>query len=457
MAVGYVMVKKNKATWLVQSNINLRALLSKFKEYGKQVGWEWGGLTDIDGEPINDDFAPSKSSKVFNYVWSNDHLYIGNISHAALALKVGSETPLTGRIEIVGNQAKIDPVYVDALESLFEWSADQGLTLYGTSNNVVKKIPDMELKNLGNPDGPLTNPVEGQPEDDSPMPARKTEEGVLKCPAPECKGQIFGDIEDYERHRRKEHNSIGENDIEEDGGFPKLPNMDLTHPNNFTPQQPETFPLTGAVLVVPNYKEAARVDGFDKYAKAFGFYNDEDRFYVSYSNGSPIGYGVISQDGQIKLIQSSVKGKNVMAGILDKAEKHFSYLYSHTLHDWEAPYFTKRGWVNVRGQKWVKSAAKEPKDLIEAAIPFLYDIPADELKTGHPGQKTSDIPGHFTPGGIVEGEYDKGGKVTIYTATNMPYSINHLLSLWYNTYPEMTIKSVFLQRDDGNKTKLASK
>jgi hypothetical protein len=116
----------------------------------------------------------------------------------------------------------------------------------------------------------------------------------------------------------------------------------------------------------------------------------------------------------------------------------------------------RRGWVNVDGKTWVHMAAREPKDVLTDPIPFIYDIPADTVTVGHPGQRTSDIPGKFTPAGIVEGMYEPGGTVNITTMTTMPYTVNHILTLWYYQYPEFSVKRVNLLDAEGKKTKLAN-
>jgi len=450
MAAGHVIVNDNTATWEVASNVDLRSISKQLQEYSKNVGWHWGGLTDIHGEPIDSSFGPDKKAKVLNYVWADDHLFIGKVAHSVLALNTDSDQPLVGAIQIVDNKAKVLPVYTAALESLFEWAGDQGFRLYGSSNNLIKRYEDMEQKNLGNPDGEGHNPVEGDgPEPDEKEIKEKAADGVILCP--DCEA-LFPTNLDFQKHRREDHgishlkkkkNDDGmahEINQGENGKFPKLPNMDLTNPNRLTEQQPSTMPVTG-------HAEASRVDGFDKYVK-----DDQSRFYVSYLNGSPVGYGAVSEDGEIRAIHSAINDDRIKHSILDKIERHNSYLHSSLSQDWKG-----RGWVNTLGHKWVRTAAKEPKDLLEASVPFVYDIPADSLTIGTPGQKTSDIPGNFAPGGIVEGEYAKGGKVTIFTMTNMPYSVNHLLSLWYNDNPTYLIKSVFLEDDDGGKTKLASR
>jgi hypothetical protein len=306
----------------------------------------------------------------------------------------------------------------------------------------------METEDLGSPNAnkPLNNPVERDAEDDTPV-NDIVDAGVDKCPTCE---RIFGTQEDFDEHRihPDEHcrklRASGEPHSGE-SKFPDLPDMDDTLPAHFTPLQPETFPITGSVKVhvAHGYREAYRVDGLT------GSFDDSDRFYVAYTNAAPVGVGVVAPDGEVKVIHSSLNDGLVNDLILNKIESHYDYLYMNVS---DGP----NGWVNVRRSKWVKTTAKEPKDLLEAAIPFVYDIAADDLQVGSPGQKTADIQGDFTPGGIVEGEYDKGGKVTIYTSTNMPYSVNHLLSLWYNVYPDLIIKNVFLDEGSGQMTKLAS-
>ncbi len=59
--MGYVSVDGGRATWQVTGNISLRGFSKVCKEYAKNAGWKWGGLTDIEGEPVDDDFAPKKS------------------------------------------------------------------------------------------------------------------------------------------------------------------------------------------------------------------------------------------------------------------------------------------------------------------------------------------------------------------------------------------------------------
>lgn len=93
--------------------------------------------------------------------------------------------------------------------------------------------------------------------------------------------------------------------------------------------------------------------------------------------------------------------------------------------------------------------------LIQGPIPFIYDIQQDRIYVGHPGERHSDIQGRFTPGGIVEGQYDPKGNVQIRTDTDMPYTIRHMAQLWYALHPELEMKGIYLLSGD-QKHKMAS-
>lgn len=104
----------------------------------------------------------------------------------------------------------------------------------------------------------------------------------------------------------------------------------------------------------------------------------------------------------------------------------------------------------------ISKIAKDPKDMLESPVPFIYDVQDDKIVVGHPGSLHSAIPGKFTPGGIVEGTYEPGGKVVIRSMTTMPYSSRHVLDLWSWSYPQMEVTSLELEDANGNTTKLAS-
>lgn len=100
----------------------------------------------------------------------------------------------------------------------------------------------------------------------------------------------------------------------------------------------------------------------------------------------------------------------------------------------------------------------EGKDLVQAPIPFLYDIDQDDIYIGEAGQRTSDvpIPGEYTPAGIVEGVYEPGGKVVFISMTNMPYSVRHVLDLWKYQHPELQVTGLSMRDAEGKETKLAA-
>jgi tRNA nucleotidyltransferase (CCA-adding enzyme) len=257
-AVGYVHVDNDSATWEVNTNVGLKAMHRILKDYTDKVGWRWHGLTDIKGQPINDDFAPKK----------------------------------------------------------------------GGNDNVIKRHEDLEQWNIYDP----------TPNDDQRNPDERQPGGVFKCP--DC-DRLFPDWRTYSLHRDQELGPA--NTVDEDGKFPELNNDAIFRPH-FTEQQPFTDVV----------------------------------------------------------------------------------------------------------------AAKAPKDLIEDPVPFIYDIEEDAIYTGHPGAKHSDIHGEFTPGGIVEGVYEPGGKVSLRTMTNMPYTVRHLIELWYWQHPEFEVRGVWLEDEQGGRTKLAA-
>ena len=99
---------------------------------------------------------------------------------------------------------------------------------------------------------------------------------------------------------------------------------------------------------------------------------------------------------------------------------------------------------------------KSPAETLSGPLPFIYDIKEDSITTGQPGTKVAEIPGRFTPGGIVDGIYEPNGKVIIHTFTNMPWTANYFLKLWYSNFPTLEVKSLHLRDDGGGDTRLAS-
>lgn len=409
MAMGHAMLNNNKATWEVDSNMNVKGLDRIFKDYTRHVGWDWGGITNIEGEPISDEFAGKSARQLhFAYHPGEDHLWIGNgtvgsITAQRLSSCSDSEVERmgTGVLYISGRRAHLlhsRNIEAGAIRSLSDFCGDRGYLLYLSGNdNQLKVIPDLQQDNFYDPNPKNLDEHQypaGPPDERQPS-------GVYKCPV--C-NRLFPGWDEYQDHRRKEANDAGE--VNEEGGhFPEVEESAIQD-SHFTPEQPEIMPVAST--------EAARVDTWDNL--------DEpgDQYFVAYQYGSPVGYARVREG---KLITTAA----LSAPVLKRLEA-----------------------------KVIKYTEKEPKDLLAAPLPFIYDIQEDKITLGQPGSRTSDIPGQFTPGGIIEGSYEPGGKVIVKTLTNMPYSVRHVIDLWYYQHPELSVTSVYLQEDDGKATKLAA-
>lgn len=455
-AAGHVVVTSGNATWEVQSNVNLHAFFKILKDATKNYGWQWGGMTDAGGQPIIETFAPKKSTTTLHYVYTNDHLYIGAASVSLLALSAQSAAgrPLTGTVRVSGSTATVDPDRggADALPALCEWAADTGLTLYA-GNNVIKTIPDLQEGNNYDPQTLTSpNPVEPNPPDE------RLPSGLYTCPG--C-SRLFPDWGQYSKHRPQCAEWANRDNPQANGDNDAFPSPDpgiYGDGAHFTEQRQEPGITTGSVVVLParSWREAARVDGFARYATAFRYDNDDWRFYVAYRNGDPLGYAVMGLDGNIQMMHSAVQNQGIGSALYNHLTKHFHSMYTHAAHDKTSAMLKDRGWIQAKGQLWRWSRDDAPKDMIDAPVPFIYDVDKDKLFIGNPGARTSDIPGKFTPGGIVEGSYEPGGKVVIRSLTSTPYTIRHLVQLWYYTHPHMEVKSVHLKDDQGKDTRLAA-
>lgn len=113
---------------------------------------------------------------------------------------------------------------------------------------------------------------------------------------------------------------------------------------------------------------------------------------------------------------------------------------------------------NFYGSSW--KLGKDPKDSFKSPIPFIYDIEKDSIHTGYPGQthldiKPQDPTQQFTHRGIVEGTYEPGGKVILRSTTDRPYTIYHLVSLWYNQHPHLEVTNVHRMDNQGKTKKVA--
>lgn len=99
-------------------------------------------------------------------------------------------------------------------------------------------------------------------------------------------------------------------------------------------------------------------------------------------------------------------------------------------------------------------AAKPPP--VQGPVPCIWDLEADRLFMGNPGERHSDIVGRFTPGGVVEGLYLPDGRMQFRNDTDMPYTVKHLVDLWNAmTSGRLPIKRIE-KLENGKVYKLAS-
>lgn len=419
MAVGMVSVHGGSATWQATGNVALRGLARVFKDYTKQVGWRWGGLVDLDGSPIDDgEFGPRKSKVLRD-----------------------NETGETYWFDVEGKTAFIRGRWGNELKDALRQSGYEIVSEYPGGADMTDRMQhreDYEQYNLGDNKAELP---ETEQFDNRPA-------GMFKCPG--C-GELFANWTMYVKHRNSEEREPDPEPVQ-DGKFPSL-DMDKTLPPHYHDRRPTVMPLA-------SYKEAARVSGFDLYAGLWGFDTDEGhKHYGAFIDGEPVGYASVREhaDGQneVLMVYAAVPKRGI-GSVLASA---LQVVYSDLMTTADSPegerLARKMGMVNVNGNLYKWAAGQMPKDMIDSPVPFVYDIQQDRIAIGHPGERTSDIPGEFTPGGIVEGSYEPGGKVVLHTVTNMPYTVRHLVDLWYWSHPQMEVTNVILRDAAGNETKLA--
>lgn len=418
VAAGTVHVDRGKATWEINGNLGLRGFSRILRDYTKSVGWKWAGLLDGQGNPVGDDEFLSKEVR---YLQDND----------------------TGRRTKFYIQGKTAYVMAGMDEGALEAIASQGFKLAevpgGTDmndrlRNYSPAGEDYEMFNMGDPSPTDLGSAERQ--------------GQFKCR--DC-GKIFPNFDAYAHHLQTQDHMPDELP-QEDGRFPEIYD-DQPAPHYHEWPQPTINPIARRVA---SWREAARVEGYDLHSQLWGYNNDETKHYVAYINGEPLGYAAVRDNGEVVMVESLRPG--IGTCLAQKLQQDYDKLWTHTGSPQGERLARKMGMINVKGQLWKWSAGSAPKDAIEAAVPFIYDVQKDDIVVGHPGQRHTDvrIPGEFTPGGIVEGTYEPGGKVVIRSMTNMPYSVRHVLDLWKWTHPHMEVTSLEMEDMDGNTTKLAA-
>lgn len=462
LAVGYISVDVGMAHWSVQSNVGAKALSKVLREYTEHVGWKWGGMTDLEGEPVGtgSEFAPKNGralGKDSRFVFSNGHLTLMKDQYQFRSFAASQEgSILYGRVEQNGDSyvrllvdgavnlpdSTARPVLSSFLDALHEYADDEGITLLSGNDNVIKRIEDLELDNLYSPEQNQDDqPFFPNPSDDHP---ERGQSGLYRCPYCDVLRPTW---QSYTEHIKDSHD-LGDFEWgEEDGKFPdsQMGDEQGSIPSaHFDEQQPAVFPVASVT-------EARRVDGFKTLAKAFGFDNDNHRHYVAFQYGSPVGWATLDQAGTLRAFRVN---RPVASSLWRRVLRDYGELTVKETH-LDEPWLKNAGFTQVNADTWRWAKGQDPKDLLEAEVPFIYDVQADTINIGQPGQRTSDIAGQFTPGGIVEGTYEPGGKVTLRTMTNMPYTVRHMIELWYAQHPQLEVTNIF-KNDDGNEQKLAS-
>lgn len=409
VSVGYVSVDRGRANWQVSGNVALRGFARILKDYTKQVGWQWGGLTDVSGHPIDDSFAQKKSMILRDNLGGDDYEWVlqGRTAHIGTDAPVGAKQALT-----------------EAGYKVAEYPG--GGNMNDRLDNYAPAGETYDLHNMG-----------ADKEEFDPRTQAEQPTGTFRCPS--C-SKVFNHWKQYIDHRREE--DFPQDEPQDDGKFPEI-DLDKTLPGGYHERRPIILPLASV-------HEAEAYDEYEDYAGFLGITDDTHRAYGAYRNGELVGIATL-RNNNIDLLRG--RSETVRTTLVRAAQVYNSDLVADGLDPRTA---ATTGFVRTSGMAYKWSAGSNPKDQLDRPLPFIYDVQDDKITVGFPGGRHADIPGKFTPGGIIEGDYNPGGQVTIHTMTNMPYSVRHLIELWYWSYPHLEVTGVELHDNAGNTTKLAS-
>jgi tRNA nucleotidyltransferase (CCA-adding enzyme) len=112
------------------------------------------------------------------------------------------------------------------------------------------------------------------------------------------------------------------------------------------------------------------------------------------------------------------------------------------------------GFNNNNTPDWVAVMSKTASD-VPGPIPFTYNVKKDRIFVGQPGQINEELQHDYDPLGSVQCVYKPDGNIYITSDTNMPYTIKHLIQLWYYMHRELPVKNVFLETG-GKRVKLGN-
>lgn len=453
MAVGYVHVRGRDALWSVESNIGLRGLVKLMKDYSKQVGWKWGGLVDGSGQPVHEEFGAKKS---YWYGYRDGELKL-------------SAQPFWGHhdeIEVIGRTASFNrapnPFAIPGLE---EWAKDFGYRLaeYPGGTDMNDRIKNKEWPTTYDKGDPEAEPgiaFDGEPQ------------GSLTCPY--C-SELLPNFKAYVMHT-KDHQDPEAAPID-DGHFPTIEDRDTPLPLRPRNVTPTANPVTGAIhkdswdIITENgwhFGNTSQVSWTPGYPGKWALDNEGNvtawnvyppHFEPHHMDIVPpersAYYGEIHPKGYLSGAPAWIPGNTAYEEPEDESEMVEGDIPTDILDRVSEAH--PRFKVADRW-RWQFEAAggKEGKDLLQAPIPFIYDIEKDYITVGHPGMKTPEIMGQFTPGGIVEGYYEPKGKMVINTTTTIPFSTYHMMQLWYYSHPGLEITSLEMENQTGDRHKIAS-
>lgn len=433
VALGEVNVNYGRATWNVQAtNVGLRGVYDIAAHFSKEVGWEFHGLRD----------RPGFDKGVETY-WCRERG--DDVEIAPAPIRGGTQMDVVAGVVRV---AKVHP-------GIEEWAADNHYKVAevpggGNMLDHVRHREDLEMFDRQDPNW--------DPEPDNPD---FEPEGPFSCPHCDFKPKTFGEF----KLHTQDHQGLNPGEIE-DGHFPQIEDFDAPLPLRRHQPYPEMAwnGVQAKVMVLPDAKLAYRIPEFKLYSNLFGF-EEGTTIFGAFQDGGLVGYAVVRepigklsapQMNELMMVQSGIPGRGIGTALLETVKRYYPTFYSHADTPQGEALMRSCGMVNVRRQRWHFVAGQEPKDMIEADVPFIYDIKQDTLEIGHPGTGTHEINGQFTPGGIVEGVYQPGGKLVIMTTSSWPFSFRHLMDLWYHNAPQMRITSLEHMEPDGSTTKLAA-
>lgn len=421
MALGELNIVHNRAEWSGTGNIGLSSLEPVLQDHTRIAGWQWGGLTDLKGE--------ERLAYSLYYVVQPD------TGHVLMSRNV-EFSPLwpvnCGEIRVVGRTASVvrhgQGENSDVIEALEEWATDHHISL----DTTIKTPEDIDGFDTY---GPRPDYAQGPTNLTPPT-------GTLRCP--EC-GQIFPSFGLYLLHRKQEEPRGDELD-REDGHFPEM-DMDKVIPPHFHDREPRIFPLA---------KTAAKLD-----SHMIRLWDDgSKRHFGAYLNGDLVGMASINSIGNIDAITAVRAPELVVASLVSDLQRRYDVL-TYAGDDHQQLRLASMGFVMQSTGPFLKWAkGKEPMDMINDPIPFIYDVDKDNIIVGQPGQNPNSIIVPPKPGNedeapsIVQGLYEPGGVITITNQTDYPWTVRHLVDLWYWSHPHMRVTDVQYEDPMGQKQKL---